>query len=111
MTWTSVDTTAAFMLAAFDRLGRRELPSGGLDAARIPGTEDTFVAISGDGERCIVLPVNDGGDPFSRNVGSLRLAASDEFSLHEEGRETVLNRAFALISLRPGHDQLLQAFV
>jgi Putative PD-(D/E)XK family member, (DUF4420) len=106
----NITDTAEFILEAFESLGRRALPAGSLDAKRIPGRTDTFIAVSASLELFLLLEVDQATLVAERQLKALRVLTGDDFSIVEAATNKVVRRRFAVVALRPGHEDLASSF-
>lgn len=105
-----IAATAEFILEAFESLGHRILPAGSLDAERVPGRAGTFVAVSESRELFLLLEVDESVLIQERRLKALRVLGGDDFTIVEAATDRVIRRRFAMIALRPGHENLASSF-
>jgi hypothetical protein len=106
----NIAATCEFILDAFESLGRRALPTGSLDAKRVPGRTDTFIAVSASLELFLLLEVGQATPVAERQLRALRVSTGDDFSIVEAATDTVIRRRFAVVTLRRGHEDLASSF-
>lgn len=102
--------TADFILDAYERLGRRTLESGQLDALRIPGVSSTLVAVSRDRELFLLLAIPPAAVVVDWNLEVLQVCAGDRYSVHDAETGGDIEQRFAVVRLRGGHEDLTTSF-
>lgn len=105
-----IAATSDFILESMQTLGERPLEGGALDAQRIPGRPDTYVAVSAQKELFILLGVSKETNIEERRLKALRVLTGDEFTIVDALSDEVVKRRFAVIALRPGNEDLASLF-
>lgn len=103
-----ITATAEFVLEAFRTLGTRPLADGALDAQRIPGRADAYVAVSAQREFFILLQVSQETYVEERRLKALRVLTGDDFTIVTT--EEIVRRRFAVVALRPDNEDLASSF-
>lgn len=106
----NISDTSEFILDAFESLGRRTLPTASLDAKRIPGRTDSFIAVSASLELFLLLEVDQATPIAERQLKALRVSTGGDYSIVEAATNTVISRRFAVVALRRGHEDLASSF-
>ncbi len=109
-TLIDISVTAEFILEAFESLGRRELPSSALDARRIPGRADTFVAVSDARELFLLVEADQDTLVEERRLTALRVMTGDDFLVRDATSDELIHRRFAVVTLRSGNEDLVSSF-
>lgn len=95
---------------AFERLGKRELWAGQLDARPIPGRSNAYVAVSSTGDFCFLIPIGATVRVPERTLASFVVEAGDSYEVHDSETGVVEPSRFAVVRLRSGHTDLVQSF-
>lgn len=107
---TDILATVDFILDSFERLGRRPLEPGQLDALRIPGTSSALVAVSQNRELFLLLAIHPGTIVEERKLRVLQVTSGDDYSVHDAEHGADVEQRFAVVRLREGHEDLATAF-
>jgi hypothetical protein len=107
-----LDITAMteFILDAYASLGHRALPDGSLDARRLPGRTDGFIAVSQSRELLLLLEVGESTHIVERRLKAVQILSGDDFAIVEDDSGETVRRRFAVVSLRQGHQDLASSF-
>lgn len=107
---SDISALAEFLLESFETLGSRPLEAGALDAHRVPGRADAFVAVSGEREYFVLLDADHSTVVQERRMRAVRVLTADDFTVSDAESGELLRRRFAIVALRRGHENLLTSF-
>jgi len=105
-----ISATADFVLEAFENLGRRDLRDGALDARLVPGRSGAYIAVSAARGFFVLLDVEAETIVEERRLKALRVLTAEDFTIVDASSGVEIRRRFAVVELRPGHQDLLSAF-
>lgn len=105
-----IAATADFILEAFETLGHRSLPPGSLDAKRVTGRTDTFIAVSEHRELFLLLEVDQSTLVEERRLEAIRVLSGDDLAVVDAATSEVIRHRFAVVALRPRYRDLASSF-